>query len=630
MNASRLVPGLAAGLLLFAAGCTAAEPPTGSPAFTLVAFDSCDQAAAQLRAAASASVGPYGFGGGVIATDGDMLRAGAAEAGAAAAQPDAAAPPAHSGTNVHESGVDEPDLVETDGRRIVTVAEGVLRVIDAESKVESGRLDLRDQQTADYWQPANLLLSGDRLLVLFQGGWYEPMPLIEEDASAPRSPSPVAGPRVLLVDLAGAPRVLSEYTVDGMLVDARAVDGTARVVVRSAPRLEFPQPGGQADEARMLEANRAVIRAAEVSDWLPRYQVTTAGQTDTGQVSCTALSHPETTYSGSSMLTVLSFDLAAPALGDGSPVSVVADGDTVYSNGTSLYISSDQRWRAEVAEERTEIYKFDIADPGPPTYLAAGSVPGWLINQYAMNEWDSNLRIATTTTQPAESAVYVLSERDGELVRTGSVGGLGETEQIHSVRFLGSVGYVVTFRQTDPLYTLDLSDPAAPALLGELEITGYSSYLHPLGDGRLIGVGQEADEQGVVLGTQVSLFDVTDLASPTRLGQHHVESGSSEAEFDPHAFLYWPDQRLLVIPLSTYDYEGTDPPRFGALLLRVEQAGFTEIGTVTHPTQDPWDGRHQIRRSLVIGDTLWTVSDLGIQASALATLTPIAWLPYSR
>lgn len=612
MNASRLVPGLAAALL-FAAGCTAAEP-TGSPALTLVAFDSCDQAAAQLRAAASASVGPYGFGG-VVVTDGGMpLAEGAESRAGAAGQPDAAAaPPAHSGTNVHESGVDEPDLVETDGRRIVTVADGVLRVIDAERKVETGRLDLREPEATDYWQPANLLLHGDRLLVLFQDIWYQPLPAEDFATQA------AAGPRVLLVDLAGAPRILSEYTIDGALVDARAVDGTARVVVRSAPRLEFPPPGRETDEARMLEANRAVIQAADVSDWLPRYQVTTAGRTDTGQVSCTALSHPETTYSGSSMLTVLSFELTAPALGDGSPVSVVADGDTVYSNGTSLYISSDQRWRAEVAEERTEIYKFDIADPGPPTYLAAGSVPGWLINQYAMSEWDSHLRVATTTTQPAESAVYVLAERDGELVRTGSVGGLGRTEQIHSVRFLGPVGYVVTFRQTDPLYTLDLHDPAAPALLGELHITGYSSYLHPLGDGRLIGVGQEADEQGVVLGTQVSLFDVTDLANPTRLGQHHVQSGSSEAEFDPHAFLYWPDQRLLVIPLAVYE----ETPQVGALLLRVESAGFTELGTVTHPSQI------QIRRSLVIGDTLWTVSDLGIQASALSTLTPTAWIPYT-
>ena len=126
------------------------------------------------------------------------------------------------------------------------------------------------------------------------------------------------------------------------------------------------------------------------------------------------------------------------------------------------------------------------------------------------------------------------------------MGGLGRDERIYSVRFIGPVGYVVTFRQTDPLYTLDLSDPAAPKVTGELKITGYSAYLHPAGEGRLIGIGQEASEQGRVQGMQVSLFDVSDLSRPNRLAQYHVTHASSEAEFDPHAFLYWPADQLLV------------------------------------------------------------------------------------
>src|SRR5690606_17502076 len=172
-------------------------------------------------------------------------------------------------------------------------------------------------------------------------------------------------------------------------------------------------------------------------------------------------------------------------------------------------------------------------------------------------EWDGHLRVATTVEQPSrgeprsESTVYVLRQRGETLVETGSVGGLGKGERIYAVRFVGSVGYVVTFRQTDPLYTVDLSDPTAPTVLGELKVAGYSAYLHPAGDGRLIGVGQEATEQGRIQGTQVSLFDVGDLARPSRIAQYHVRYGHSEAEFDPHAFLYWPRTGLLVVPLMT-------------------------------------------------------------------------------
>jgi hypothetical protein len=650
MTASRTASLVLGASLLTLAACTNSEDPGADPwltgEFQLVSFDSCDQAAEELREAARAYVGPWGFGSGMELWTGR----GALDGEDAAAAPEAAqaapgagqADPDYSGTNVHEAGVDEPDLVKTDGQRIVTVSGGVLRVVDAAQRVETGTLELTEnaQDIVDggWWQPADLLLHGDHALVLMQEGWWPDMPASDRPSGS--SPAPVVGPRLLLVDLTGAPTVLSEYTIDGGLVDARAVGQTVRVVVRSAPRLSFPEIDEDANDAERTAANIRALNEAGIESWLPRYEV----DGTTGQIDCTALSHPET-YSGTSMLTVLTFDLAAGELGSGDPVSVAADGDTVYSNGSSLYIASDQRWQimpdilpAPQLDERTEIYKFDTSQPGQPRYVGAGAVPGWLLNQYAMSEWEGHLRVATTTGQiwlpegeqgTSESAVYVLTERDGELVRTGSVGGLGETEQIYAVRFDGPVGYVVTFRQTDPLYTLDLSDPASPEVLGELEITGYSAYLHTLEDGRLIGVGQEATADGVTQGTQVSLFDVTDLANPGRLAQHHIESGYSEAEYDPHAFLWWSAERLLVIPVSTYEWTSEEqPPSSGVLVLRVDDTTLTEVGTITHPVEPSWDYSTQIRRSLVINDTLWTVSDQGIQAAALSTLEQTAWIPF--
>lgn len=626
-----------AGLLLLA-GCTSGasdqpeEVPDPAPVggLRLVSFDSCEAAAEQLRAAAVEHVGPWGFWPLVPqpltavpdAADGAVESLRRAAPAPAPAAPPGAEPPAHSGTNVHEAGVDEPDLVKTDGRRIVTVSDGTLRVVDAQRRVQLGSVHLGADAYA-----ADLLLAGDRALVLMGGqtDWFR------QWAVPPNVlPGRPAGPSMVLVDLTG-PAVISEYTTDGWMVDARAVGATARVVVRSAPRIAFPEYDPGRDEQTRLERNREVVADAELADWLPRYEVTTGGTTSTGQVDCTAMTRPAS-YTGTSMLTVLTFDLTAAGLGDGDPVSVVADGTTVYSNGPSLYVATDERWRLPVpavgAEDTevdpgTEIHKFDTSEPGSPTYLASGRVDGWLLNQYAMSEWDGHLRVATTrgdafSGPPADtdSAVYVLAQQDRELVVTGSVGGLGKGEEIRSVRFTGPVGYVVTFRQTDPLYTVDLRNPAAPAVLGELKITGYSGYLHPIDDGRLIGVGQEADLDGRTRGTQVSLFDVSDLSDPALRAKYHVPSSRSEAEFDPHAFLWWPAEQLLVLPLR--DPQQSAP---GVLLLRVADTGFTELGWISHPEST-------ILRSLVIEDTLWTVSDAGLAAHSLSTLEQSGWVAF--
>jgi uncharacterized secreted protein with C-terminal beta-propeller domain len=209
------------------------------------------------------------------------------------------------------------------------------------------------------------------------------------------------------------------------------------------------------------------------------------------------------------------------------------------------------------------------------------------------------------------------------------VGGLGKGERIYSVRFVGPRGYLVTFRQTDPLYSVDLSDPAEPRVTGELKITGYSAHLQPVGDGRLVGIGQEADRRGVTQGTQVSLFDVSDPAKPRRLAQHQVPGGQSEAEYDPHALLWWPATKLLVVPVAQYGPTAAGPAN-AAMALRVTDGGIEQAGLVVQPADATGERRGWtpgIRRSLVIGDVLWTVSEYGLQASRLTTLEQIGWVP---
>lgn len=628
---------LAAAVCLVAAGCTADKPVVQKPVDTgaglrLVSYENCDATLEGLREAARKNVlawdaRRYSYG----VAPGAATRADSA-AGAqdsAAGAPEAAGAKTatgesggYSGTNNHEAGVDEPDLVKTDGKRIVTVQAGVLRVVDAVTRAQVARVVVDSGQQGPY-ELGELLINGDKVLLIGSryGGMYRDAP---------------ATPQVTLVDLAGTPRVIGRFGMSGSVVDARQVGSTVRVVVRSSPEIHMPSDTGTPEAYRL--ALLKAIGEADIADWLPEYTVDDNGSVTTGRIDCSRVAHP-TDFTAATMLTVLTFDLARDTIGNGDPLTVAADGDTVYSNGPSLYVANDQRWRtmtraeggSTAVQQRTEIYKFDTSKPGRPAFVAGGAVDGWLLNQYSMSDWNGHLRVATTTgttrwggTGTSESTVYALRQDGRQLSVVGKVGGLGKGERIYSVRFVGPTGYVVTFRQTDPLYTVDLRDPTKPAVTGELKITGYSAYLHPAGDGLLLGIGQEASEQGRVQGTQVSLFDVRDPAAPKRLAQYHVKGAHSEAEFDPHAFLYWPATGLLVVPLSGKSSGG----RGGALALKVTGTSITELGFITHPAAD--NGYpSMIRRSLFIDGTLWTVSPSGLLASDAGTTVQRAWVPFT-
>jgi uncharacterized secreted protein with C-terminal beta-propeller domain len=199
------------------------------------------------------------------------------------------------------------------------------------------------------------------------------------------------------------------------------------------------------------------------------------------------------------------------------------------------------------------------------------------------------------------------------------VSGLGRGERIFGVRFLGDRGYVVTFRQIDPLYVVDLADPAAPRVRGELKITGYSAYLHPVSPTRLLGVGQDATEQGLRLGAQLSLFDVGDPAQPRLLDRASVP-GWAAAERDHHAFLWWAPAGLTVVPIDDY----ASP---SAVAFRVGSASVTEAGRIAHPAPSADHTSPPIGRSLAIGDRLLTLSASGIATNRLSDLAPLDYTP---
>ncbi|MDX1449294.1 MAG: beta-propeller domain-containing protein, partial [Acidimicrobiia bacterium] len=245
----------------------------------------------------------------------------------------------------------------------------------------------------------------------------------------------------------------------------------------------------------------------------------------------------------------------------------------------------------------------------------------------------------------SESRVTVLRP-SGDLLNTiGMVDGLGLTERIFAVRFMGDVGYVVTFRQTDPLYVVDLSSPTAPAVVGELKIPGYSAYLHPVADGRLLGVGQDADEEGRVLGTQISLFDVSNPANPQRIDQVTLEGGWSQAEGNHLAFTFVDGTALA--PYERWDWgidEATGKERStfdaGVLAIRVDGDTLNLAGVlraegdsaVVFDSEEDWGRVDPYRlvpqRTIVIDGYVYTITHGGIAIHGLDTLTRITFQPY--
>jgi hypothetical protein len=246
--------------------------------------------------------------------------------------------------------------------------------------------------------------------------------------------------------------------------------------------------------------------------------------------------------------------------------------------------------------------------------------------------------VASTTSPPftedgpsgeSESFVSVLAADGDQLREVGKVGGLGRGEQIYAVRFIGDAGYVVTFRQVDPLYTLDLSDPTAPRVVGELKIPGYSAYLHPVGPGLLLGVGQDASATGQTSGLQASLFDVSDPANPVRIDRESFGAGSSsEVEYDHHAFSFFDADALAMLPLDSYAYSaGTSSEFHGAVGLRIDPGGADPLGRIAKISNGT-SYESQVRRTLELGGRVYTVASDGIAGYDPATLAPLGSLAY--
>lgn len=591
----------------------------------------------------------------------DTATAGAMD-GAAAPSPDDASRGGTSDTNTQEAGIDEPDVVETDGELVYLVDQQELIVLDGDTAQVLSRTPLASWGT-------RLLLQGDRLLAIAGGGVGGPVPMpmpledtavdpavsgpveapgagpvpaVPEREPIPIEPEPLPGPveppdfhagtvlQLLDVSDPTAPAVVQTTEIEGNHVATRVVDGVARVVVTSYPDAQ-PLHDGVAiamerggDPGRAAELLAAEVADTTIADWLPAYRATTvdgdgASTSEQGQlVACEDVFVPEVN-AGIAETSVLRVDFT-DGFDPADTTTVVAEAGTVYASSATLYLAAnryvpvDDRGRIVDEEHTTALHAFDLRGHGAAPHLGGGEIPGHVLDQYSLSEHDGYLRVATTEGAPwgggedRHSGVRVLRLDGSRLVEVGAVTGLGVTETIQSVRFMGPVGYVVTFRQTDPLYVIDLSDPTAPRAVGELKIPGFSSYLHPAGEGRLVGIGRDADLEGRDRGLLVSLFDVRDPTAPTQVHTWTERDAWSQAGDDPKAFLHWAPESAVIVPIERY---GPQRAQAGMLVLDVGDRGITERATVTA------DGRYP-SRALVVQGRLWSLFDGGVMVTDFA------------
>jgi hypothetical protein len=603
-----LISALAIGGMV-AAGVTAGvvtdpgAPPVRAGT-ALVGFENCNALLAWYVDHTIDRVGPYGWDGRLWPL---MMREPSPGSGAAAAtagstrtasSPEDAVGNATTGTNTQETGIDEPDVAKTDGRVVVRLENGRRLVVTDVSG--STPRDVGMWRSPPTSHLDGLLLVGHHVLLTSSG------PTAVEDRVDPSS-KVVGSPDVELIDLnisdPSRPLETSRTSFSGRPLSLRQHGDTVRLVSSTGlPALPFVQArAGRLTEDQATQRNREIVRASTVDAWLPRLTSTSGSAPLVG---CDEVYHP-TKWSGPDTVTVASF--RPGAVSSATAVAVTGAGEEVYSSTDRLYVTSTD-WGDRLVLERpmttagsdapirpltparTNLHAFSL-DGAATRYVASGTIDGTIRDRWSLDEHDGHLRVAVSWPDrdgnARENGIVVLDEKDGVLEPVGELRGLGVDEQIQSVRWFDDLAVLVTFRQTDPLYTVDLTEPTHPRELGSLEVPGFSSYLHPIGGDRLLGIGTDATRQGRGLGAQAGIFDTSNLTRARQVGKvtfgEHSLLGAAE---DPHAFTWLPGAQAAITTLERRDALGGGP---ALVLLRVAPSG--GISAEDLPSPGGWQQR---------------------------------------
>ena len=479
-----------------------------------------------------------------------------------------------SGTNLQEAGVDEADILKHNGKSVfyVTKKNGLRNTISIGSFEELSKEEdakVLNQISLGNKRIDSFYLVQDRLVVLSSA-----MDILKNIID--------------VFDVSNIENVqkVAEYKIDGWLKNSRVIGDNLYLITSFQPQydIEYPReyltPSQECKEYVDGNADYAQIETSVLDKYADCYHINKEDgryfriDYDEPRISITdllpeingnELITPQRLYASAkqqqstTITTISNFSIAdARYL---KSTSFIGERSIEYASSKSLYLVSNgypHFYDFNNYKSRATLYKFNFDED--ISYQAAGSVYGTALNQFSLSEYDDVLRIATTEgfswgNTGTNNTLYTLKEKDGLLSIEGLLSGLGkEGETIKSVRFMGKRAYLVTFRTTDPLYSIDLSNPKEPIAMGKLEVNGYSAYLHPIGEDKLLGVGVDTNSEGRRLGVKIELFDISDFAHPSSLDSIVLEENSySELENNHKALAYRASDNLFAFPYSKYN-----------------------------------------------------------------------------
>lgn len=644
----------------------------------------------------------YYYGGGMWMEDDLALSADGAESSAGGSSPATTRRQEgtdFSGTNNQESGVDEADFVKTDGYFIYFLNGKYLEIF---ATPEFGELQ-HLSSTVIEGNPMAMMLDGDRLVTISTvSPWNIPQntPLSVEigwdGGYGSWRTSSLTKFTVLDLDNRSSPEIDKELFLEGSYITAREVNATIRSVTHAW--LDIPgvqnwlnMPEGywalDYDDARRIEirekvayqtilSNQEQLAKLSLVDLLPKVYQRIDGQVTTHVMDneqCADFIAPEDGFNRG-FNSIFSFDLTSKNF-EFQADHIVGNYPLVYASQDTLILTENAWdwwwfWGNDAMNEATNIHTFDISSPGETTYTGSGRVNGTILNQFSLSEHEGIVRVAVTSGQwarwwmespePMSSSVVMFYRNiagqipsQDTLTEVGRIDGIAPGERIWSARFDGDRCYLVTFLQIDPLWVIDMSNASSPIILGELEVPGVSTYIHPLSSDHLLTIGMgPANSDGTGLdwsSTRLSLFNITDPSAPS--ADKHLTLtpvtnpedtswvwSNSEASYEHKAFQYWEPKGMLAIPLSTHRYQSWTSSSgqyywnyqfiSQLVLINVSQdtGNLTVHGTVDHSElynrgeSKQWWSEPTVRRSIFMGDFVYALSSAGVTATNLTTM----------
>jgi uncharacterized secreted protein with C-terminal beta-propeller domain len=513
----------------------------------------------------------------------------------------------YSATNEQVEGVNESDIVKTDGKFIYVATSKSIKIYDARKEIPVLVDEIEsevDSTTGEYTSFSQLYVSEGRLVVLGTrnsfNNWIQPIPevgipetddMISIEIMPYRQDTTYVYCGVYSIDDNGKANLLKEVDVEGDLLSSRKKDNTLYLVV-----------------------NKYVYRYGIYEDViLPMYRDSTDDE-DFRQISYDKLMYyPK--RSENNYLIIAAIDIEE----EDTPASINAflgSGRTIYMSNDALYIANtdySNHWG-----QITNIARFTIDDM-KIGFAGGGLVEGTILNQFSMDEYKSNLRVATSGwNNGSTNSLFVL---DKNMKTIGSIDNIAPGERLYSARFMGDKGYILTFRQIDPLFVIDLSDPESPEITGELKIPGFSNYLHPLGQDTLLGIGRDVDEEtGRQGGIKLSIFDVSDEGKPMEINSLILgDSGSYAEVLNNHkALMLNPGKDMLAFDARLSSYEDKYQHTYfnGAVVIEANEDG--KLVVLEKISNDGIYGS-DVKRLLYIGDRLFYILDDNIRTFDIDT-----------